>query len=155
MENVVNELRSVVEAYSQKFYQISDSDFSAKLNPVKWSKKEVIGHLVDSAQNNLRRFIVGQYDHQPNIIYQQDFWVQANNYQHAKKDDVIELWRLINNQIAAILTSMPKENYTKICNTGKETPELHTIEWLASDYVRHLKHHINQVIPKSFDIAYP
>jgi hypothetical protein len=155
MEAVIKELTEVVELFSRKFSQISEQDFSAKPNPAKWSRKEVVGHLIDSAQNNLRRFIVGQYDDQPNIVYQQEFWVQANNYQQGKKEDVIQLWRLINLQIAAILSSMPKENYSRICNTGKGTPELHSIEWLAVDYVKHMKHHINQVIAGSFDVKYP
>src|SRR6185503_6659802 len=152
MDTVIKELKEIVESFSQKFSQISEQDFSAKPNPAKWSRKEVVGHLIDSAQNNLRRFIVGQYDNQPNIVYQQDFWVQTNNYQKTKQVDVIQLWRLINLQIAAVLSSMPKENYSQICNTGKGTPELRSIEWLASDYVKHMKHHINQVIANSFDV---
>lgn len=155
MEAVIRELKEIVESFSKKFSQISDQDFSAKPNPAKWSRKEVVGHLIDSAQNNLRRFIVSQYDNQPNIVYQQDFWVQANNYQQTKKEDVIQLWRFINLQIAAVLSSMPKENHSRICNTGKGSPELHTIEWLAADYVKHMKHHINQVIVSSFDVKYP
>lgn len=155
MEKVYNELNSVVAEYAQKFSQISEADFSAKPNPAKWSKKEVVGHLIDSAQSNLRRFVVGQYDHQPNIVYNQDFWVHANGYQQTKKEDVIALWRLINQQITTVLANMAKENYTREVNTGKGTVELHTIEWLAADYVKHMKHHINQVIPNSFDVKYP
>jgi hypothetical protein len=155
MDNVIKDLKSVVELYAQKFTQLSEPEFSAKPNPAKWSKKEVVGHLIDSAQSNLRRFIVGQYDHQPNIVYQQDFWVQANGYQQTKKEDVIALWRLINLQIATVLANMPKENYGKLVNTGKGTLELHSIDWLAADYVKHMKHHINQVIPNSFTITYP
>ena len=155
MENIITELKEIIEVYSKKFSQIPDQDFSAKPNPAKWSRKEVVGHLTDSAQNNLRRFIVGQYEHEPNIVYQQDFWVKANNYQQAKKEDVIQLWQLINQQIGAVLASMPIENYSRICNTGKGTPELHTMQWLAADYVKHMKHHINQVIARSFDVVYP
>jgi hypothetical protein len=155
MENIANELEGIVESFAHKFSQISEADFKAKPNPAKWSRQEVVGHLIDSAQNNLRRFVVGQYDHQPNIVYQQDFWVSAANYNHQKKENVIELWRLINLQICVVLRAMPKENYSRICNTGKSTPELHSIEWLASDYVKHLKHHINQVIAGSFDVVYP
>jgi hypothetical protein len=155
MESVYKELLAVVTEYAAKFSAIPESEFFAKPNPTKWSKKEVVGHLIDSAQNNLRRFIVGQYDNQPNIVYQQDFWVQANGYQQIMKEDVIQLWLLINKQICAVLANMPKENYSKLCNTSKGAPELHTIEWLAADYVKHMKHHINQVIPKSFDITYP
>jgi len=155
MKNVVTELKSVVELYYQKFSQISEQDFSAKPNPTKWSRKEVVGHLIDSAQNNLRRFIVGQYEIEPNIVYQQEFWVNANAYQNQNKQSVIDLWKLINLQICAVLLSMPKENYARNCNTGRGAPDLHTIEWLATDYVKHLKHHINQVIAGSFDVVYP
>ena len=155
MEAVVRELEQIVEEYSDKFCSISEADFIAKPNPAKWSRQEVVGHLIDSAQNNLRRFVVGQYDHQPKIVYAQDFWVKAADYQNQKKEHVITLWRLINLQICAVLAAMPKENYSKVCNTGRDTPSLHTIEWLAPDYVKHLKHHINQVIAKSFDVVYP
>lgn len=155
MIELTKELEGIVNSYSEKFLKFSDADFKAKPNPAKWSKQEVVGHLIDSAQNNLRRFIVGQYDQEPNIVYQQDFWVKASDYQNQKKENVIEMWRLINLQIASILNALPKENYSRICNTGKGTPELHTIEWLAHDYVKHIKHHINQVIAGSFDVKYP
>ena len=156
MNEVIKELRDIVAAYSRKFLAFSDQDFAVKPNPTKWSRKEVVGHLIDSGQNNLRRFIVGQYDHQPLVIYEQNFWVNASNYQQAKKEDVIELWRLINNQICAVLVSMPRENYSMQANTSRTTtPELHPLEWLAADYVKHMKHHINQVIAGSFDIVYP
>lgn len=152
MQKVVQELNQILTEFVPKLQSISEVDFSAKPNPSKWSKKEVIGHLIDSAQNNLRRFVVGQYDKTPSkITYQQDFWVSANNYQNRPAKSVITLWQLINEQIAAVLTTMPKEKYS----AQSETSELHTLEWLAEDYVKHMKHHLNQAIPGSFDIKYP
>ena len=155
MESTIKELNEIVVLCSQKFNQLSEQDFSAKPNPAKWSRKEVVGHLIDSAQNNLRRFMVGQYEVEPHIVYEQEFWVISNRYQQAKKEDVILLWELMNRQISSVLASMPTENYSRLCNTGRETPSLRSIEWLALDYVQHLKHHINQVIAGSFDVVYP
>ena len=155
MENTINELKQVIELYTQKFLQIPEQDFSFKPNPSKWSRKEVVGHLIDSAQNNLRRFIVGQYENEPNIVYEQEFWVKANAYQQTKQEAVIKLWELMNMQICSVLSSMPKENYSRLCNTGRDAPNLKSLEWLASDYVKHLKHHINKVIAGSFDVVYP
>jgi DinB superfamily len=155
MKEVIGELKQIAEGYSEKFMKISEQDFSTKPNPSKWSRKEVVGHLIDSAQNNLRRFIVGQYEIEPHIVYEQDAWVNSNNYQHTKKEDVIQLWRLVNLQICAVLSSMSKKNYSRICNTGRGEKNLRTLEWLAADYVKHLKHHINQVIMGSFDVVYP
>lgn len=156
MKHVVQELQELLSEYTKKFEAIQEPAFSDKPLPNKWSKKEVIGHLIDSGQNNLRRFIVSQYTPEPpNIVYDQDFWVNANGYQLMKKEDVISLWRLVNERICAVLANMPEENYAKPCNTGKTEVQLHPVQWLAEDYVKHMKHHINQVIPRSFDIVYP
>lgn len=151
MKAAIHELRDVVNDYVKKFNAISDGDFSVKPLPHKWSRKEVVGHLIDSAQNNLRRFICAQYESQPPfIVYQQDFWVSSNQYQSMDRRDIVELWRLMNLRICAVLESMPAENYSRESNTGT----LHTLEWLAADYVKHMKHHINQIIPDSFDVIY-
>jgi hypothetical protein len=155
MQPIASELLTIIAEYVPKFLAIPENEFRAKPNPKKWSKQEVVGHLIDSAQNNLRRFVVGQYDDQPNIVYSQDFWVQASQYNRMKQDDVIALWRLLNQQIAAVLSYMPKENYSRDVNTGKGKLELHTLQWLATDYIKHLKHHINQIIPGSFPVVYP
>jgi hypothetical protein len=155
MQIIVQELRTLISDYSQKIAAISEQDFYAKPSPSKWSKIEVLGHLTDSAQNNLRRFVCGQYESAPPwIIYNQDFWVSANNYQNAEKQSIIQLWVLLNERICDILETMPMSNHEMRCNTGKETPEFHSLHWLAADYVKHMKHHLNQIIPGSFDIVY-
>jgi hypothetical protein len=152
MTQAINDLNAIIDEYSAKIEAIPDHEFSAKPLAHKWSKKEVLGHLIDSAQNNLRRFICGQYEQKPSkIVYDQDFWVISNGYQHMAKGDVINLWKLINQRIAAVLANMPKDNYSKM----SETSEPRSLEWLATDYVKHLKHHMNQILAGSFDIVYP
>jgi hypothetical protein len=149
------ELLQIVHDFSERMAATPDHDFLAKPNPHKWSKQEILGHLVDSGHNNLRRFICGQYEnHPPHITYNQNFWVTANNYQASKKMDVITLWRLINERIYTVLVTMPEEKYQRECNTGVNATELHTLEFLAMDYLRHLKHHLNQILPGSFDVVY-
>ena len=156
MEKTIKELRQIVSEFSKKFDEFSEEELSIRRAPEKWSRKEVIGHLIDSAQNNLRRFICGQYENEPpKIVYTQDFWVAANDYNKMERGDIIALWKLINERICAVLQNMPVENYNRNCNTGKDTVELHSLQWLAQDYNKHMKHHINQVIPDSFDIVYP
>lgn len=151
MKKVTEELRNIVAEYRNKFAGIPEKEFQAKPLPHKWSKQEVVGHLIDSAQNNLRRFITGQYESTPPlIVYQQDFWVSANGYRDMPKADIIQLWQLLNLRICAVLENMPADNYAKESNTGT----LRTLEWLAIDYVKHMKHHINQIISGSFDVIY-
>jgi len=150
MQPIVQELRDIVIEFSKKMREIPEAEFSSKPVPNKWSKKEVVGHLIDSAQNNLRRFIVGQYEQVPSkIVYDQDFWVAANNYKSISQEEVIMLWQLLNLRIAGVLENMPQSSYKK----QSLTSQLHTLEFLAEDYVKHMKHHLNQVIAGSFDIV--
>lgn len=154
MKHVTTELHFITLTYAQHIAQLPEVDFSAKPFPTKWSKKEVLGHLIDSGENNLRRFICGQYETPtPKIKYNQDFWVAANHYQSTPSNDVIENWRLINLKICRVLQHMPTENYLKTCDFGDG--KFLTLEWLAIDYVKHLKHHLNQIIANSFAIVYP
>jgi hypothetical protein len=156
MKNTIKELDHIVDQFKEKFNSFSEAEFSEKPLPNKWSKKEVLGHLIDSAHNNLRRFICGQYEIPPTkIVYDQDFWVAANNYQYLNKEDVIQLWVLMNKQISTVLSQMSESNYSKVTDTSKTEIKLYSLQFLADDYVRHLKHHINQIILKSFDIVYP
>jgi hypothetical protein len=156
MNTAITELNKVIEAFPIKISAIPEAEFSAKPLPGKWSKKEVLGHLIDSAQSNLRRFVCGQYESSPpKIVYDQERWVMSNTYQQTDSKELILLWQLINKRIVAVLTQMPANFYTKMCDTGKDSINLRSLEWLAADYVKHLKHHLNQIIPASFDIVYP
>ena len=79
MKTVVDELRLITHEFVAKMDQISEIEFSAKLAANRWSKKEILGHLIDSAQNNLRRFITCQYESTPpKIVYNQDFCENSN-----------------------------------------------------------------------------
>ena len=156
MNSTANELQSIVNDFVPRLLAISQSDFTAKTSPGKWSKLEVLGHLIDSSQSNIRRFITAQYEPAPpSIRYDQEFWVAINKYQEMKKEDVIHLWRLMNERICAVCRNTPPQLYGKTADTGATEPNLKTIEWLATDYVKHLKHHLNQIFPGAFDVVYP
>ncbi|MGZ3879916.1 MAG: DinB family protein [Flavisolibacter sp.] len=150
MHSVVFEIEQTVEEYLPGLRALDEEESGRKPLPDKWSKKELIGHLIDSAQNNLRRFIVAQYDVQPHIVYKQDEWVSINNYQSYSNQDLIELWRLLNKQICTVLSNASAQALERLC----ETESVNTIGWLAKDYVQHMKHHLHQVLELS-PIPYP
>ena len=150
MKETIEQLKAITEKYAPLLSAISEDVLVAKPNASKWSKKEVIGHLVDSALNNARRFVVAQYEDSPHIVYAQDTWVNASGYQYYSSIDLITLWLLVNKHIISVLSNMKPEMYNRKCITG----ELHTIEWLAADYNKHLLHHIHAVVDRE-PVAYP
>ena len=120
MKAVIEELLALVVKFAEELRAIPEAEFSVKPLPNKWSKKEVLGHLIDSGHNNLRRFICGQYESAPpKIIYDQDSWVMANNYQSESQVSTIELWKMINQRIAAVLRAIPQGSLSKACDTGR------------------------------------
>jgi hypothetical protein len=150
MNSTASELLTIVNEYLPRLNTLNEEQVSIKPLPNKWSKKEIIGHLIDSAENNIRRFIVAQYEDNPMIIYKQDNWVNINNYQSYELNDLIQLWYLLNKQICFILNNTSEEMLQRTC----QTETLHSIEWLANDYIKHLKHHLHQILDLA-PIAYP
>ena len=108
--------------------------------------------LVDSAQNNIRRFIVAQYEDTPTIGYSQDDWVACSGYEHYPVRSLITLWTLLNHHIVHILAHMSPAAAQRRCVPGGGQSQ--TLEWVAADYCNHLLHHLHQVLDLEA-IAYP
>jgi len=93
---------------------------------------------------------VAQYEDRPLIVYNQDRWVAIANYQQWETADLVNLWYLLNKQAVEIIKNTKPEMARRQCLAG----EPQTIEWLAADYIKHLRHHIHQVLDLDA-VAYP
>jgi DinB family protein len=121
-------------------------NWTYKSAPDKWSKKEIIGHLIDSALINLQRFVRCTYEENFKLTYDQVQWVKANHYQGANIQDLFGLWEQLNVQIVRVLENYPADRLNKKCYKIKTTESLYSVEWLAQDYVEHLEHHLKQIL---------
>jgi hypothetical protein len=111
---------------------------------VKWSKKEILGHLIDSATINHHRFIRGQFENVPIISYDQNKWNEYSYYQQIKVDQLIRFWTSYNLQLLELFKLIPSTNLKNECNTGGQNNV--TIEWVFNDYVSHLEYHLGQIL---------
>lgn len=105
----------------------------------KWMAIEILGHLTDSALVNLHRFVRCTYESDFTLVYAQDEWVTAQHYKDADVTEVLTLWQLLNGQIVTVLHNYPPNRWQAKCN-GE------TVEFLAADYVNHMRHHLDQII---------
>ncbi|MEH7418852.1 DinB family protein [Neobacillus drentensis] len=146
MENVINGINYWIGCLSGEFNLMTKKEISNRPLPHKWSKKEILGHLCDSAINNIDRFIKIQYEEQPYVIqtYSQDQWVLLQNYQDRPLDEILDLFTALNKQILNIISNIPKERLINLCDIGYNKQK--TLEWLIKDYLKHMEHHINNQI---------
>lgn len=133
----------LVDTIPSLLSQIKEPGFSLKPNPEKFSKKEIIGHLIDSAANNHQRFIRGQFEDNPAITYNADKWVQFNYYHQIDGDHIINLWKLYNKQLIEVIKRIPRESLNRRI---KIDDNLCSLDFLIQDYVQHMEHHLREVI---------
>lgn len=138
-------LKNIVEEELLRFAEIYEENWAYKISPEKWSKKEILGHLCDSAFTNIRRFVVTQYKENENIVYDQNLWVKAQNYQNVPTSDIINLWKFLNFQIVNIVENIPDEDLQRTCDMTKTEPQVFTLEFIINDYISHLQHHLKAI----------
>lgn len=113
--------------------------------PGKWTNKQIIGHLIDSAHINLQRFVRCTYEDGFKLIYFQEEWVAAQHYNEADITELLKLWELVNLQIVRVLANYPTNRELAVCDNGRYEPSLNTAAFLAEDYIAHMQHHLNQL----------
>lgn len=142
-------------SWHEKLLQIDDDEAVRKSSPEKWSIKEIIGHLIDSASNNHQRFVRAQFS--DDLVfpgYQQDDWISVQNYQNESWKNLIELWKSFNLHILHVMKTANeskrkqirlKHNLHQLAWKTVPENEPATLEYFMLDYIGHFNHHLNQV----------
>ncbi|MBI5914951.1 MAG: DinB family protein [Bacteroidetes bacterium] len=148
MEKIITRLQQLVAEVSRQLDQFSAEETALRPAPGKWSKREILGHLCDSALHNWQRFNLAQQQAEPLQIvgYQQDVLVRQNNWQGQPTGQVVALWASLNTQIVAVLKNLPKEKLPQPIVLPDGTAA--TLQFLIEDYLAHLEHHLAQIFPE-------
>jgi len=145
MKDLVQRLDNLLDSGRKYFEQNPDSEISKKPNTKKWSKKEILGHLIDSGINNLKRFTEIQFESKPYKVknYNQDELVKANDYQNSDTKELVEFWSSINKRIQYVINLQ----HETTLNFEIELPNGKTSNFksMLISYVDHLEHHLNQI----------
>jgi hypothetical protein len=138
------QLRTILDMVPAKLEGISEAESEQRPGPGKWSKKEILGHLVDSAANNHQRFVRTQAEPLLSFPgYAQEFWVRTQQYQGESWETLIDLWRCYNTHLVHVVNQIPEARLHHQCSVSGAEPV--TLEFLITDYVRHLKQHLRQI----------
>jgi hypothetical protein len=163
VQDYVAELWETVERGAAALRAIPDEESARRPAAGKWSPREIIGHLIDSASNNHQRFVRAQFqDHLVFPGYVQDAWVNAQRYQEAPWPELIALWSGLNRHLARVMEAVPasvrmrehrQHNLHEIAWRTVPPTEPATLDYFMRDYVGHLKHHLRQVLGAAWEPA--
>ena len=145
MKDVADELVGVVREWAPRLGGLSEADSRQTRGPEKWSKREILGHLIDSAVNNTHRFVRAQRENPLRFPgYEQEHWVASQGYRERPWGELIGLWGALNGHVAEAIARIPENAKGNQCVIGADAPV--TLEFVARDYVRHLRHHLGQIL---------
>ncbi len=140
----LSQFERTLDSAMQRLARISEAQSEERLAPGKWSRKEVLGHLIDSASNNHQRFVRTQLANQVSFpSYAQTQWVETQGYQSESWENLIHLWAAFNRHILHLASQIPEHRADNRCALDGGEPV--TLRFLVEDYIRHLEHHLAQV----------
>jgi hypothetical protein len=139
----IKQLRALIHEIPGRLNRLPLSQVELK-PPSKWSPKEELGHLLDSAANNHQRIVRTQLEDQPKMPgYDGNAWVQLHGYQQRNWQEMIEIWRALNQQLLAAAEAVRNDAWARTCTIADSQPL--TLEFVFEDYIEHMMHHLKHI----------
>lgn len=135
-------LRNAIETALPGLQNFSEEHAAASTG--KWSRKQELGHLIDSASNNHLRFVNASLDGvYEGPSYKQDASVNLHDYAGLPWTKLIDFWYSYNELLAHLVEQIPESALGVTCKVGQDAPV--TLAFLIEDYVHHMQHHLNHI----------
>jgi hypothetical protein len=156
MQSFLNDFRETIETAEKRLLAISEQQSRISRAEGKWSPKEIIGHLIDSAANNHSRFVRAQFiDELAFSGYEQEDWVRVQGYNQEPWEQLIQLWKYYNLHLLHVMSAVPEQTRTKPRSTHNldqiawktvARNDTVTLDYFMRDYVAHMKNHLGQIV---------
>ena len=144
MRELSEKLKSVIDAAEPRLRQVDAAESSKPILPGGWSRKQVMGHLIDSASNNHQRFVrAAQQVSLEFPGYDQEGNVRLQAPQEADWALLVSLWAAYNRYLAHVIARLPASKLEIVCRIGAGEPV--SLSFVATDYLAHMVHHLRQI----------
>ena len=159
-QELASALHETVQRETAPLCVITEKEAGMKPTPRAWSKKEELGHLIDSASNNHIRFVhasltaeIGGSGEFRGSGYEQDRWVDLHGYNEMPWSEIVGFWRQYNDFLAALVRRIPEDRLATPCVVGNSSPV--TLGFLIEDYILHMQHHLDHILQREKITQYP
>ena len=145
MNDIAQQLRAIIEAVEPELSRMNPDELGFKITTDEWSKKEILGHLIDSAANNHQRFVRAVNKVAAEFpTYDQNEWVRIQRHNERSWPSLVALWSAYNSHLSHVIECIPEDAESSMCNIGSGDPvPLHLV---IKDYLRHLRHHLKDIL---------
>ena len=154
-QQFLDEFEQTVESTATRLLSLSEEQIQEARGEDKWARKQILGHLIDSAANNHQRFVKAQFN---NALvfpgYEQERWVDVQRYNDEDWSQLVQLWKLYNLHLAHLASFISPENLRgernehnldEIAWQPVERDKPVTLEYFIRDYAGHMNHHLGQI----------
>lgn len=141
--NTIENLRTLLHELPRELQAIPENAAAQRRPDGGWSRKEILGHLIDSATVNHQRFVRAQLETGFSFLYEQNQWVDLQHYRDRPWNELVMLWAALNRHLLHAIESVPEEKLESVCGQGGDEPW--TLAYRIPDYLHHMRHHIEQI----------
>lgn len=132
--------KGIIDSFHEHLQNTQVEISDIKLSQEKWSLREIIGHLIDSASNNHQRFLRLQFGdllHFP--AYDGEEWIRTQKYNGMDWNLLVTLWYSYNCLLIHVIENVDE---TMLDNVWAKGEDVISLNQLINDYYRHLVLHI-------------
>jgi DinB superfamily len=159
MKDALEDFQRTIETAGARLRAIAETESARPKGADKWSARQILGHLIDSAANNHQRFVLAQL--KDDLVfpgYHQADWVRVQHYDAAAWPQLVQLWESYNRHLLHVMTHTPPDKLQMPCTQHTldriawqtvKVSEPVTLEYLMRDYIGHLQHHLRQIFESS------
>jgi uncharacterized damage-inducible protein DinB len=117
---------------------LSEEDANFRYGPLKWSIKEVIGHIADTEKIMSYRLLrIGRGDTTPLAGFNENDYVLAANFENLTVPELLEYFNLTRNATISLLKTMSPEALTRIGNANQSETSARAIAYIIAGHEIH------------------
>lgn len=133
------------EAIRHSLLQVAENVAGEPWREGGWTRKQILGHMIDSAANNHQRFVRASIDGAyTGPFYAQDGWVAAHGYAAMPWAILLNWWQAQHEMLQAVVERIPEGRLDAACQVGDNDPV--TLRFLIEDYIVHQQHHLERIL---------